>query len=109
MKIKCYSVRVRILERVSEKAFKVGTFDGATDIIPSSQIFGWDEEVQKSDAVWISAWILEKKSLQYSSKKAAWFDSITGQMQPTYMKIVHNAEKKEPIGSNEIESLKKSE
>jgi len=44
-------------------------FDGSEALIPASQYYGQDYDVQKSEAHWISAWILEKKELQYSSKK----------------------------------------
>lgn len=73
-KVKCYSVRLESLISISDKAYKATAFDGSTAIIPKSQVFGQDYEVQKSDAYWISAWILEQKSLQYSHKKASWFD-----------------------------------
>lgn len=84
MKIKCYSVRLESLTRISDKCFKATAFDGGEDLIPASQILGQDYDVQKSDAYWISAWILEKKNIQYSTKKEAWFDSESGRMLPTY-------------------------
>ena len=74
MKTLCYSVRLESLTRISDKAYKAVAFDGSSDVIPASQVFGQDWEVQKCDAYWISAWILSKKNLQYSSKKQAWFD-----------------------------------
>lgn len=72
-KVKCYSVRLESLTEISEKAYKAVAFDGSTAIIPKSQVFGEDYEVQKSDAYWISEWILQQKSLQYSRKKVQWF------------------------------------
>lgn len=72
-KVKCYSVRLESLTEISEKAYKAVAFDGSTAIIPKSQVFGKDYEVQKSDAYWISEWILQQKSLQYSRKKVQWF------------------------------------
>lgn len=75
MRTLCYSVRLESLVRISDKAFKATAFDGSSDIIPASQVFGRDYEVMKSDAWWISAWILGKKSIQYSGKKQAWFDA----------------------------------
>jgi hypothetical protein len=71
MKTKCYSVRVDACVRISEKAYKVRSFDGSEDIIPSSQVFGPDYDVQKCEAYWIAAWILPKKSIQWSDKKEA--------------------------------------
>ena len=73
---KCYSVRLESLVRISDKAYKATSYDGSSDIIPASQVFGRDYEVSKSEAWWISAWILDKKSLQYSSKKQSWFDEV---------------------------------
>lgn len=72
-KVKCYSVRLESLTEISEKAYKAVAFDGSTAIIPKSQVFGEDYEVQKSDAYWISEWLLQQKSLQYSRKKVQWF------------------------------------
>ena len=43
---------------ISPKAYKAVSFDGSSDIIPASQVFGQDHDVSKSDAYWISAWIL---------------------------------------------------
>ena len=106
MKTLCYSVRLESLTRISDKAYKATAFDGSSDIIPASQVFGQDWDVQKSDAYWISAWILEKKSIQYSAKKQAWFDE-TGKMLPTYTIERHTPEKVEAKQSNEIDDLKR--
>jgi len=106
MRTLCYSVRLESLVRISDKAYKARAFDGSSDIIPASQVFGVDYEVQKSDAYWISAWILEKKSIQYSSKKQAWFDE-NGHMLPTYTIERHTPEKREAKESNEIKELKR--
>jgi hypothetical protein len=73
-KVKCFSVRLESLISISEKCYKATAFDGSTALIPKSQVFGQDYDVSKSDAWWISAWILEQKDLQYSSKKGSFFD-----------------------------------
>ena len=75
-KIKCYSVRLAELKSISDKAFNATAFDGSTAIIPKSMVFGNDYEVQKSEAVWIAAFILEKEDckLQFSNKKVKWFE-----------------------------------
>lgn len=83
MKTKCYSVRLSSLTQISPKCYKAVAFDGSEALIPFSQYFGQDNSVSKSDAYWISAWILGKKDLQYSAKKEAWFDE-KGNMLPTY-------------------------
>ena len=106
MKTLCYSVRLESLTRISDKAYKATAFDGSSDIIPASQVFGQDWDVQKSDAYWISAWILEKKSIQYSAKKQAWFDE-NGKMLPTYTIERHTPDKVEAKQSNEIDDLKR--
>lgn len=107
MRVKCYSVRVQALSSVSDKAYKALGFDGSSAIIPKSQVFGMDYDVQKSEAYWISAWILEKKGLQYSRKKEAWFDSDTGKRLPTYTVRKHVPDRVEPKESNVIERLKR--
>lgn len=101
----CYSLRLESLVRISDKAFRATAFDGSSDIIPASQVFGRDYEVQKSDAWWVSAWILGKKSIQYSTKKQAWFDE-NGHQMPTYTIERHTPEKLTPKESNIIEELK---
>ena len=106
MKTLCYSVRLERLTPISPKAYRATAFDGSTDIIPASQVFGRDYEVIKSDAWWISAWILEKKSIQYSGKKQAWFDE-TGRQLPTYTVERHTPEKRESKESNVINELKR--
>jgi len=107
MKTKCYSVRLESLFSISEKAFKATAFDGSTAVIPKSQVFGKDYDVIKSDAYWISEWILKQKSLQYSYKKETWFDSVSRDMLPTYTVTHHIPEKKEKVLSNEISELKR--
>lgn len=75
-KIKCYSVRLESLSDVSEKSYKATAFDGSTAFIPKSMVFEADFEVQKSEAYWIAAFILEKEDckLQFSRKKVKWFN-----------------------------------
>lgn len=106
MKVKCCSVRLESLVAISDKAYKATCFDGREDIVPASQVYGRDLEVQKSDAWWISEWILEKKNLQYSDKKTAWFDSDSRHKLPSFIVKKHFANKKTPVESNEISSLK---
>ncbi len=98
-KIKCYSVRLQCLTSISNKCFKACGFDGSEDLIPKSQVMGQDYEVMKSEAYWISAWILEKKNIQYSSKKEAWFDSDSGAMLPTYTIEKHIPNKVETVNT----------
>lgn len=104
MIILCYSVRLKSLERISGKAFKATCFDGSSDIIPSSQVFGFDLDVYKSDAYWISAWILNKKNIQYSIEKIAYFNEKRERI-PIIKVEEHKPDKIDMIESNEIEEL----
>lgn len=106
MKTLCYSVRLESLVSISDKAYRAKSFDGSTDIIPKSQVFGRDWDVIKSEAWWISAWILEKKSLQYSYKKSAYFDSNTFKMLPTITVERHEPERIGKKESNIIDELR---
>ena len=92
MKVKCLSVRLQSLVSISDKAYKAVAHDGSEAVIPKSQYYGQDWDVNKSEAHWISAWILERVSIQYSHKKVAWFDSETKLMQNAY-KVVKNVPK----------------
>lgn len=106
MKTKCYSVRLSSLVDISDKACKATAFDGSVAILPKSQIFGQDYSVMKSDAYWISEWILEKKDLQYSTKKEAWFDE-KGNMLPSYHIEHHKPSKVQPLKQNIKDELVK--
>lgn len=106
MRTKCYSVRVESMRKISDKAYAVRSFDGSEDIIPVSQVFGPDYDVQKCEAYWIAAWILPKKSIQWSGKKEAWFDE-NGTRLPDYTIEKHKPEKVEAKEDNEIKQLKK--
>lgn len=63
MKVLCYSVRLSSLTSISEKAYKAVAFDGSEAIIPKSQVLGQDYDVSKSEAYWISEWILRLKQV----------------------------------------------
>ena len=99
MKTRCYSVRLASLVSISDKAYRATAFDGSEAIIPKSQVFGPDNEVIKSQAWWIAAWILDKKNLQYSSKKIGWYNPKTRQVEPHYRITIetHVPERVEPI------------
>ncbi len=105
MKTLCYSVRLQSLVSISDKAYKAKSFDGREDILPKSQVFGTDFSVGKSDAYWISAWILKQKNLQYSTKKAAWYNQDTQEFEPS-ITIEHHVPKRiEPKKIDPDESL----
>lgn len=107
MKTLCYSVRLSSLTAISDKCYKATAFDGSEALIPKSQVFGQDYNVSKSEAYWISEWILKQKSLQYSSKKQAWFDSITRKEVPTWTIEKHEPAKIDPLENNTIKELKR--
>ena len=85
---------------------KATGFDGSEAILPRSQVFAQDYDVSKSDAYWISEWILKQKTLQYSAKKEAWFDSVTRKKLPTYVIEKHKPNAVEPLENNYIHELK---
>ena len=106
MRTLCYSVRVESMRKISDKAYAVRSFDGSEDILPVSQAFGPDYDVQKCEAYWIAAWILPKKSIQWSDKKEAWFDE-DGNRLPDYIVEKHRPERVTQKDNNLIEELKK--
>lgn len=97
MKTLCYSVRLESLTSISDKCYKATGFDGSEALIPKQFVYGRDYDVTKSEAYWISEWILSKKDLQYSGKKEAYFDSETGKRLPTYTFEKHVPKKVENI------------
>lgn len=107
MKVKCYSVRLSSLTRISDKCMLATAFDGSEALIPNSQLFGQDYSVSKSEAYWISAWILEKKPIQYSHKKEAWFDVETRKEVPNYVIIKKTPAKIEFTQSKPMDEWKR--
>lgn len=95
-KVKCYSVRLQSLTPITDKAYKAKAFDGSIAVLPKSQVFMPDYEVQKSEAWWIAAWILEKKELQYSDKKIGWYNPETDKVEPNYTGEDYKIEKHIP-------------
>ena len=109
MKTKCYSVRLQCLTQISSKCWKAIDWQNNTYLIPDSQYFGRDYEVQKSEAHWVASWIIDKEDckLIVSTKKEAWFDKATGNLLPTYIVEKHIPEKVEAKENSVIERLKK--
>lgn len=107
MKSLCYSVRLSSLTAISDKCYLATAFDGSEALIPKSQVFGQDYNVKKSEAYWISEWILKQKSLQYSTKKQAFFDTFTRKEVPHYVVTKHTPEPIEAIDNNTINELKR--
>jgi hypothetical protein len=92
---------------VSPACYLAKAFDGSEAYIPASQVFGEDLEVSKFEAWWISAWILERKSIQYSTKKEAWFDSENGNRLPSFTVKKHVPTSIKTTKSNIEKSLKR--
>lgn len=110
MKTKCYSVRLQSLVSISDKAYKATAFDGSTAILPKSQVFVADYDVQKSGAYWIAAFVLEQKEgFQYSEKKIGWFNTDTHRIEPNITTIVehHIPERIEPKEIQPDKNLRK--
>lgn len=99
MKTKCYNVKLRSLKDISPKCFLATAYDGSEAFIPKSQYFG-----ESGSGHWISAWILERKDLQYSTKKSATFNPY-GQMVPEVTYKRHTPEQVEPVDAGPDKSL----
>jgi len=110
-KVKCYSVRLESMISVSEKCYKATAFDGSTALIPKSQVFGQDYDVEKSEAWWVSAWILGQKDIQYSKKKVSFFDKERAEFIPeTGVEIeTHIPEEKQCVETDPIAELVKED
>lgn len=106
-KTRVYSVRLQSLTAISDKCYRAVAFDGSSGLIPKSQVFGQDYDVIKSDAYWISAWILEQKNIQYSTKKEGWYNPSTQKVEQYSHLIIetHIPEKIEPIISTADDRL----
>lgn len=59
-KVLCYSVKIKRIEKITHKSYKIFSFNGMVDILPASQIYGIDTET-KGLSYWVAAWILEKR------------------------------------------------
>lgn len=109
MKSKCYLVKLQEFKRISDKCFKAKDFCGNEELIPASQFYGIDPCYSKGIGVYLTAWILEKKSLTYSIKDLAWIDSddidFDGYIEREQI-IKHKPKKLKPIeGATADESL----
>lgn len=103
-KTKCVSVRLKELVSISDKAYRATDFNGNTDILPKSQVFGADTSVQNSDAYWVSEWILLTKNLTYGSK-TSFFDKFSADSYGAGSEVtavVHTPEDIAPIENAEI-------
>lgn len=81
-------MRLKSLRSISEKAWIAISFDGTEAILPKSQVFGCDYSVKRSEAYWVSAWIINQKELQYSTKKEGWYNTATGLVEPSIRTVI---------------------
>lgn len=102
-KVLCYSVKIKRIEKITHKSYKIFSFNGMVDILPASQIYGIDTET-KGLSYWVSAWILEKKNIQYSDKKKCFFDE-RGNKYP-FVEIKHHVPQKYSVVNNYIAELR---
>ena len=105
-KTQCFSVRLETLVSISDKAYKVRSYDGSEDILPKSCVSGKDHEVKKNNAYWVASWILPKKRIQYSTKKEAWFDE-RGKRLPEYSSVRHKPNRMGPVLDNSVKELER--
>ena len=102
---KANKVRLSSWIQISPKAYKATDFQGNTDIIPKSQVIKEVLDGKEGSTVWISSWLLSKKSLVYGSKTAL-FDEKGRERKPTKVEV-HEPKKIEPQKIKEIEDLKR--
>lgn len=62
--MKCYLVKLAEFVQISDKCYKAVDYAGNEALIPASQFCGYSG----SNGVYLTAWILERKNLQYSQK-----------------------------------------
>lgn len=86
MKTKCYSVNLKSLVSISDKAYIATDYSGNEAILPKSQVIG--DDYSKDNAYFISEWILRQKNLVYSFKKEYWFDEFGNEL-PVYQVKKH--------------------
>jgi len=110
-KIKVISVRLKSLVEITEKCYKAEDWEGNFALIPKSQVFARDYDVQKSEAWWISEWFAKKEDfkLVISFKKKGWYNINKKIIEPNYtIEIKHNIpEKINPVANNTIKRLKR--
>jgi hypothetical protein len=71
--MKCYLVKLKEFRQITPKCYKAVDFSGHEDLIPASQVCGIMQGKAGAD-VYISAWILEQKSLTYSDKNPVFIE-----------------------------------
>lgn len=78
MKTKCYKIKLKKLESISAKCYLAEDYSGNKAFIPKSQILGYADE----NAYYIPEYILNGKSLMYSTKEAVYVDKYTHRISP---------------------------
>lgn len=70
---KCYLVKLQEFRQITPKCYKAVDFSGHEDLIPASQVYGIMQGKAGAN-VYLTAWILERKSLQYSDKSPVFIE-----------------------------------
>lgn len=85
-KTRAISIRLKSLIEISPKCYKAEDWQNNSALIPKSQVFCQDYEVQKSDAWWVAEWFVLKEEfkLMVSIDKRAWYNPATGKIEPNY-------------------------
>ena len=93
--MKCYLVKLKEFYQITPKCYKAVDFSGNEDLIPASQVGGIMQGKAGAN-VYISAWILEQKSLVYSDKNPVFIEP--GEMPDEDVVIItkHHPQKLEP-------------
>ena len=71
---KCFCIKAKSIVDISAKCLKVSDYNGNEELIPKSQVYGFSDG-GNTQSIWIAAWLVEKRSLNYSTKKEGWFDA----------------------------------
>lgn len=71
--MKCYLVKLQEFRQITPKCYKAVDFSGNEELIPASQVCGITQGKAGAD-VYLSAWILERKSLVYSEKNPVFIE-----------------------------------
>jgi hypothetical protein len=109
-KTKCFSIKLKSIKEYSNQSFLITLWSGQQVFIPKSHVFGNDHEENKSEAHWISEWILNKKQVPIPDRRAGWYNHAIGRIEPCFSTTIeHHTPKKIVFDSQTVipESLKK--
>ena len=93
--MKCYLVKLQEFKPITDKCYKAVDFSGHEDLIPASQVCGIMQGKAGAD-VYLSAWILERKSLVYSEKNPVYIEPGDIEDEDVVIVVRHHPKKLEP-------------